>query len=68
MMLTGYPIEDLSLRASFVDASRQAVEVLAQQLADEGLGALTVVVRYAGTSFVQPANARATVVVPSRRH
>jgi NAD+ synthase (glutamine-hydrolysing) len=46
MMLTGYPIEDLSLRTSFVDASRQAVEGLAQKLADEGLGDLTVVVGY----------------------
>ena len=46
MMLTGYPIEDLSLRASFVDASREAVQALAETLADEGLGDLTVVVGY----------------------
>jgi NAD+ synthase (glutamine-hydrolysing) len=46
MMLTGYPIEDLSLRASFVDASREAVQALAEKLADEGLGDLTVVVGY----------------------
>jgi NAD+ synthase (glutamine-hydrolysing) len=46
MMLTGYPIEDLSLRASFVEASRAAVAALAEQLAAENLGEVTVVVGY----------------------
>jgi NAD+ synthase (glutamine-hydrolysing) len=46
MVLTGYPIEDLSLRASFVDASRAAIDRLAAQLSEEDLGELTVVVGY----------------------
>ena len=44
--LTGYPIEDLALRGSFVQASRAALEELGRQLADEGLGELVVVVGY----------------------
>ncbi len=46
MMLTGYPIEDLALRPSFVDASRAALERLAGRLDAEGLGAVAVVVGY----------------------
>ncbi|MGZ5371498.1 NAD+ synthase [Aeromicrobium sp.] len=46
MMLTGYPIEDLALRANFVDASRVAVSDLAKTLVEEGLGDLVVVVGY----------------------
>ncbi|MFB7178334.1 NAD+ synthase [Streptomyces sp. NPDC056257] len=46
MMLTGYPVEDLALRGSFVEASRTALRELARRLADEGLGELPVVVGY----------------------
>ncbi|MBD3930483.1 NAD+ synthase [Streptomyces chumphonensis] len=46
MMLTGYPVEDLALRASFVDASRAAVSALAARLAEEGMGEVPVVVGY----------------------
>ncbi len=46
MVLTGYPVEDLALRGSFVDASRQAMQHLAQRLAAEGLGDLVVVVGF----------------------
>lgn len=46
MMLTGYPIEDLALRASFVDASRAAAKQLAKTLVAEGLGDLVVIVGY----------------------
>jgi NAD+ synthase (glutamine-hydrolysing) len=46
MALTGYPIEDLALRGSFVQASRAALEALARRLADEGLGELVVAVGY----------------------
>ena len=46
MALTGYPVEDLALRGSFVDASRQAMQGLAEQLAAEGLGELVVVVGF----------------------
>ncbi|HEX3003272.1 MAG TPA: nitrilase-related carbon-nitrogen hydrolase, partial [Angustibacter sp.] len=46
MVLTGYPVEDLALRRSFVDASRDAVRRLAADLADDGYGDLPVVVGY----------------------
>ena len=38
MMLTGYPVEDLALRGSFVNASQVAVREVAERLAGDGLG------------------------------
>jgi NAD+ synthase (glutamine-hydrolysing) len=46
MHLTGYPVEDLALRSSFVDASRAALHQLARDLDADGLGDLPVVVGY----------------------
>ncbi|MEU0627348.1 NAD+ synthase [Streptomyces sp. NPDC005989] len=46
MVLTGYPVEDLALRPSFVEASRQALRALAARLDAEGFGELPVVVGY----------------------
>ncbi len=46
MMLTGYPIEDLALRDSFVEASRAAPGRLAAELAGAGLGDLPCVIGY----------------------
>ncbi|PSJ28164.1 NAD+ synthase [Streptosporangium nondiastaticum] len=46
MALTGYPVEDLALRPSFVAASRAALDDLAARLAAEGLGELPVLVGY----------------------
>jgi len=46
MALTGYPVEDLALRSSFVDASRAAMNDLAAKLAATGLGHLVVVCGY----------------------
>jgi NAD+ synthase (glutamine-hydrolysing) len=46
MVLTGYPVEDLALRSSFVQASRAALRGLATRLADEGFGELPVIVGY----------------------
>src|SRR5690242_14284023 len=46
MVLTGYPVEDLTLRSSFVEASRAAVHQLATDLAADGFGELPVVVGY----------------------
>ncbi|QES50399.1 NAD+ synthase [Streptomyces venezuelae] len=46
MALTGYPVEDLALRESFVEASRTALRELAERLAAEGLGELPVIVGY----------------------
>ena len=46
MMITGYPVEDLVFRESFVAASRAALGQLASDLADDGLGETAVVVGY----------------------
>ena len=48
MMLTGYPVEDLALRASFVTASMVTLEDTARQLAAGGLGGIAVVTGYLG--------------------
>ena len=48
MMLTGYPVEDLALRDSFVDASMETLEATAQQLGEDGLGGIAVVTGYLG--------------------
>ncbi|MGW4232875.1 NAD+ synthase [Streptomyces sp. NPDC004980] len=61
MVLTGYPVEDLALRSSFVEASRAALRALAVRLVDEGFGGLPVVVGYldrsehAAARYGQPA-------------
>ncbi|GAA0304951.1 NAD+ synthase [Kineococcus aurantiacus] len=44
--VTGYPVEDLALRPSFVAASRRAVGRLAAEIADDGHGDVAVVVGY----------------------
>ena len=46
MALTGYPVEDLALRASFVEASIDTLRGLAEQLSGDGLGGIAVVVGY----------------------
>jgi NAD+ synthase (glutamine-hydrolysing) len=46
MMLTGYPVEDLALRKSFVDASIQTLGAVAERLGEEGLGGIAVVAGY----------------------
>jgi NAD+ synthase (glutamine-hydrolysing) len=46
MMLTGYPVEDLALRASFVEASIAALRAVAARLAAERLGGIAVVTGY----------------------
>ncbi len=46
MVLTGYPVEDLALRSSFVESSRTAMERLALRLAEEDLGELVVIVGF----------------------
>ncbi|MFD7320943.1 NAD+ synthase [Streptomyces sp. NPDC059875] len=46
MVLTGYPVEDLALRSSFVEASRTALRALARRLHAEGFGELPVIVGY----------------------
>jgi NAD+ synthase (glutamine-hydrolysing) len=46
MMLTGYPVEDLVFRESFVAASQRAVRRLAAELVTDGFGELAVLVGY----------------------
>src|SRR5271165_2996504 len=46
MMLTGYPVEDLALRASFVEASIRTLRAVAARLEAEGLGGIAVVTGY----------------------
>ena len=46
MMLTGYPVEDLALRASFVEASIRTLHAVAARLGAEGLGGIAVVTGY----------------------
>ncbi|MGN9790925.1 NAD+ synthase [Streptomyces sp. OZ13] len=46
MVLTGYPVEDLALRSSFVEASRATLRALAARLDSEGFGELPVIVGY----------------------
>lgn len=46
MCLVGYPVEDLALRQSFVEASRTALTRLANDLDRDGHGGLPVVVGY----------------------
>ncbi|MBE7701062.1 NAD+ synthase [Oerskovia sp. Sa1BUA8] len=50
MTLTGYPVEDLALRASFRRAAWDAAADVAAQLEREGLGHVTVVLGTVGTS------------------
>jgi NAD+ synthase (glutamine-hydrolysing) len=46
MMITGYPVEDLALRGSFVTASIAAMRGTAGRLAAAGLGGIAVVTGY----------------------
>ncbi|GHC91671.1 NAD+ synthase [Nocardiopsis terrae] len=63
MIVTGYPVEDLALRDSFVSASVRATRALAADLDAEGLGDLPVVVGFLsrregpGERYGQPSGA-----------
>lgn len=57
MVLTGYPVEDLALRTSFQEASRKAIEVLAQSMPAE----LTSIVGYLDCVDGSPANRVAVI-------
>ena len=49
MTITGYPIEDLALRATFRRASDNAVNALAKRLEESGYGDLYVVIGTVGS-------------------
>jgi NAD+ synthase (glutamine-hydrolysing) len=61
MALTGYPVEDLALRESFVAGSVQALQTLAAQLANDRCGELAAVVGYLDSDADGPRNAAAVL-------
>jgi NAD+ synthase (glutamine-hydrolysing) len=62
MTLTGYPIEDLTLRGSFQRAVAEELAALAAALASDGLGDLTALVGHLGTNAAgRPTNAVAVL-------
>ena len=61
MALTGYPVEDLALRGSFVAASVRALQALAAQLVEHGCGELAAVVGYLDSDDRGPRNAAAVL-------
>ncbi|GAA2246815.1 NAD+ synthase [Rarobacter faecitabidus] len=64
MTITGYPIEDLALRASFRRGAASAVESLAADLLEAGLGELVVII---GTIGPERANPDAPNRLPTNR-
>ena len=65
MTLTGYPIEDLALRASFRRAAWAAAADVAAQLEREGLGHVTVVLDTVGTAETPDSAERAASGAPA---
>ena len=65
LVLNGYPVEDLTFRASFIAATRQALDQLAADLEAAGLGELVCVVGYIDS--VQDSADRLGVPKGSRR-
>lgn len=61
MALTGYPVEDLVLRDTFVRASAAALESLATRLRDEGCGDVLTYVSYLDADDVGPRDAAAAL-------
>ncbi|AGZ40097.1 NAD+ synthase [Actinoplanes friuliensis] len=59
MMLTGYPIEDLVFRDSFVASSQAALRTLAADLAGDGLGDVAVIVGYVDADGPAPTSSAA---------
>ncbi|MGH3824794.1 MAG: NAD+ synthase [Pseudonocardiaceae bacterium] len=61
MALTGYPVEDLALRKSFIIGSVHALQALAARLSDDGCGELAAVVGYLDADALGPRNAAAVL-------
>ncbi|WP_199433834.1 NAD+ synthase [Qaidamihabitans albus] len=61
MSLTGYPVEDLSLRATFAEASRTAVHDLARLLDEAGCGDVLAYVGYLDQDDAGPRDAAAAL-------
>jgi NAD+ synthase (glutamine-hydrolysing) len=64
MMLTGYPVEDLVFRDTFVTASRSALRQLAADLAADGLGGLPTIVGYLDADGPARLGANVTIAGP----
>ncbi|OLT42525.1 NAD+ synthase [Saccharomonospora sp. CUA-673] len=62
MTLTGYPVEDLALRATFARASREQVDVVARRLAEAGCGDVLTYIGYLDTDETGPRNAAAALL------
>lgn len=61
MSLTGYPVEDLSLRRTFAEASRLGVEALARRLDDAGCGEVLTYIGYLDLDEAGPRDAAAAL-------
>jgi NAD+ synthase (glutamine-hydrolysing) len=61
LTLTGYPVEDLALRASFAAASRAELDALPARLVDAGCGDAVVVVGYLDRDDASVRNAAAVL-------
>ncbi|RZQ62564.1 NAD+ synthase [Amycolatopsis suaedae] len=61
MSLTGYPVEDLSLRKTFAEASKAKVTELAARLADAGCGDVLTYVGYLDLDDAGPRDAAAAL-------
>jgi len=61
MALTGYPVEDLALRESFAEASKQTLARLAVQLDEAGCGDIASYVSYLDRDDVGPRDAVAVL-------
>ncbi|WP_414935499.1 NAD+ synthase [Amycolatopsis sp. cmx-11-51] len=61
MSLTGYPVEDLSLRPTFASASKQMVEALARRLEDAGCGEVLTYIGYLDLDETGPRDAAAAL-------
>jgi NAD+ synthase (glutamine-hydrolysing) len=61
MSLTGYPVEDLALRKTFAQGSRQAVDDLARRLVEAGCGDLLVYLGYLDSDEAGPRDAAAAL-------
>ncbi|MEI6406049.1 MAG: NAD+ synthase [Actinomycetes bacterium] len=62
MILTGYPVEDLAMRASFRAASKRMVHAVAERISAEGIGEIVALVGYLEESASsKPQNAVALI-------
>ncbi|MGC7099550.1 NAD+ synthase [Amycolatopsis lurida] len=61
MSLTGYPVEDLSLRKTFAEASRAKVDEVARRLDDAGCGEVLTYVGYLDLDEAGPRDAAAAL-------